>query len=552
MNIKAGIFKAGLLSTALAILMTASGMNVYGWSVSGTVKSSLDGAPLSGVSVTVKDSSSYSITTDENGGFSFESPVAIRVPRITGCAGSYSAQVAQGELTIRSPRDEKMKLSLANTLGRTVWSADVISSQGIAKVALPPDLRRGTGFLVIRHTDGTEYRFIGWGLGGNTGIVSPRLTIKPTAAAAAYPTILFKKSGYHDTSFTMTGETMTDVSIVMAPVETQTCSLPANPKWQSTGILASPHPDGSHDIVSVKDPTIQKYNGKYLIYCTVFNKSDKAAGNEGTFQMQFIEFTDLNKADDATPYFMTQTSGFSGYKCAPELFYFEPQDLWYLIWQQQEPAYSTTKTPDKPDSWSAPKSFVSNWESSWKPLTKPEFEWGTIDYWPIADDKNFYLFMTGDDGAVYRSKTTLANFPNGFSTPVIAKSFKGQRDVIFEGGSHYKIKGTTNTYFHMVEGMGSTGRYYSAWTSDGLEGEWKDYKAGQSTPFMRSTNVTYVSGAKDWTNDVSHGEFIRDNPNQYMELDLCNLRFLYQGLDPGAENVSYNLKPYRLGLLTVQ
>ena len=100
------------------------------------------------------------------------------------------------------------------------------------------------------------------------------------------------------------------------------------------------------------------------------------------------------------------------------------------------PAYSTTKTPDNPNSWSAPKRFYPN--------GTPGFPSLPIDYWPIADDKNFYLFFTGDDGKVYRVKTSLSNFPNGFGSPTVVKTLG--KNIIFEGSSHYKIKGTANTY----------------------------------------------------------------------------------------------------------
>jgi hypothetical protein len=141
---------------------------------------------------------------------------------------------------------------------------------------------------------------------------------------------------------------------------------------------------------------------------------------------------------------MDQVQGFSGYKCAPELFYFAPQDLWYLIWQQQDPAYSTTKTPDNPNSWSAPKRFYPGGQIPKAPQLP-------LDDWPIADDKNFYLFFTGDDGKVYRVKTSLDKFPEGFGEPVVVKSLN--QNIIFEGSSHYKVKGTANTYLHVVEGM---------------------------------------------------------------------------------------------------
>jgi hypothetical protein len=99
--------------------------------------------------------------------------------------------------------------------------------------------------------------------------------------------------------------------------------------------------------------------------------------------------------------------------------------------------------------------------------------------------------------------------------------------------------------------MGSTGRYFSAWTSEGIEGAWKDYKTGQSNPFARTNNVTYATGVTDWTNDVSHGELLRDNPNQTQEVDPCNFKLLYQGMAPNSGG-DYGLLPYRLGLLTAQ
>jgi hypothetical protein len=533
--------------TACAVMLAAS-MNVYSWSVNGTVKNQSTGAALSGVVVTVKDSTKYETTTDASGNFKLESTVSVVKSRSV-VTGSYSLSIKNSEISITVPQNGTLELAMFNCSGRSLWSSKVTITDKAAKLQLPSTLSHTAAYLQVKQANTTTIHSLAWtseGLHIGPSSGAAQSVNQVFAATMANPTLEFKKADFRDTSIAMTSETVTDLTVSMNPAEVA-CGLPENPKWESSGILVSPK-GGSY--VSVKDPTIQKYNGKYLIYATVFNTADKAGGSTGTFQMEYIEFTDFSKADQATPYYMTSTSGFSGYKCAPELFYFEPDSLWYLIWQQQEPAYSTTKTPDKPASWSTPKSFVSNWESSWKPLTKPEFEWGTIDYWPVADDKNVYLFMTGDDGAVYRSKTTIANFPNGFGTPVIAKSFKGQRDVIFEGSSHYKIKGTTNTYLHVVEGMGGTGRVFSAWTSEGLEGTWKDYRVGTNTPFAGKNNVTYPSGS--WTNDVSHGELIRENPNQEQILDLCNLQFLFQGLDPSKENVDYNLKPYRLGLLTLK
>jgi hypothetical protein len=37
-----------------------------------------------------------------------------------------------------------------------------------------------------------------------------------------------------------------------------------------------------------------------------------------------------------------------------------------------------------------------------------------------------------------------------------------------------------------------------------------------------------------------------------MEIDACNMKFLYQGVNLSGYSGSYNARPYRLGLLTAQ
>ncbi|WP_329072303.1 non-reducing end alpha-L-arabinofuranosidase family hydrolase [Streptomyces sp. NBC_01429] len=87
-------------------------------------------------------------------------------------------------------------------------------------------------------------------------------------------------------------------------------------------------------------------------------------------------------------------------------------------------------------------------------------------------------------------------------------------------------------------------RVYRAWTSPSLDGAWTQI----ANPFAGLTNVTFPNG--QWTNDVSHGELIRTGYDQTMEIDPCDLRLLYQGVDPGSTNVPYSQLPYQLGLLT--
>jgi len=69
----------------------------------------------------------------------------------------------------------------------------------------------------------------------------------------------------------------------------------------------------------------------------------------------------------------------------------------------------------------------------------------------------------------------------------------------------------------------------------------------ESNPFAGANNVTF--NGTPWTQSISHGELIRDGSDQTMQISPCQLRDLYQGVDPGSTAL-YNLLPWRLGLLT--
>jgi hypothetical protein len=72
--------------------------------------------------------------------------------------------------------------------------------------------------------------------------------------------------------------------------------------------------------------------------------------------------------------------------------------------------------------------------------------------------------------------------------------------------------------------------------------------SSENTPFAGRRNVTFDGAA--WTNDISHGDVVRDDPSEKKPIDPCNLQFLYQGRNPSI-NVDYGLLPYRPALHTL-
>ncbi|MHB8951957.1 MAG: non-reducing end alpha-L-arabinofuranosidase family hydrolase [Pirellulaceae bacterium] len=325
------------------------------------------------------------------------------------------------------------------------------------------------------------------------------------------------------------------------PAETETVSQDATTspittplKWTASGVLVKPVSDESHTIVSVKDPTVVYYNGLWHIYATAFSTSAR------TWSMVYLNFKEWSDAPNAKLTHIDVNPSLKGYHCAPHLFYFTPHKKWYLVFQSQQPQYCTTDDISKPETWTAPQNFFEK-----MPPSTPRLP---IDYHVICDDTHAYLFFTGDNGRFYRCRTGIEDFPKGFSDPEVA--IQDSRNNLFEGSMTYKIKGTT-TYLTMIEAM-SPARYYRAWLSDDLNGQWTPLEGADSweTPFAGINNVAFADGVEPWTRDISHGELLRVNYDQTPTIDPESLQFLFQGRDPQSGG-DYGLLPYRLGLLTL-
>jgi len=317
----------------------------------------------------------------------------------------------------------------------------------------------------------------------------------------------------------------------------QAAPLPNPFKWSSTGALVGPQQTApGRTLVSIKDPSVVKEDGKYYVYATT------ADTNGGWSLTSFGGFTDWSQAGQAPQTHLSTTAVGGGYRAAPQVFYFEPKNQWYLLYQTGLPSFSTLTHPSQPQSASAPKNFMTN-----HGIADANSSY-ILDYWVICDDVNCYLFFNNDKQEFYRAQTTVANFPNGFGN--VQMFMKGSSQSLFEATNVYKV-GDSGQYMLIIEGIGTNGvRYFRSWTSNKLNAnfnEWTPLADTQSNPFAGSANVTFPGGT--WTNDISHGEMVRVDSNQTMEIDPCSMQYLYQGRNPNIGG-EYSQLPYRLGLLT--
>jgi hypothetical protein len=256
-----------------------------------------------------------------------------------------------------------------------------------------------------------------------------------------------------------------------------------------------------------------------------------------------IEYCAFKKWEDADSSLRTilQISD-SDYYCAPQVFFFAPHRKWYLIYQMGVPgsrfmwvAYSTTTDISNPASWTQAKPMLDGGPDD------PRVQ-GGLDYWIICDNTHAYLFLTSLNGKMWRLRAPVEAFPDGFNDCQLALQAK-----IFEASHTYKIKGQ-DRYLTIIEENGR--RYFKAYIADRLDGQWTPLANTAERPFAGWKNVRPAAGISAWTDNISHGELIRENYDQTPTIDPANLRLLFQGMfDKDKSGRGYGQFQWRIGML---
>jgi hypothetical protein len=302
--------------------------------------------------------------------------------------------------------------------------------------------------------------------------------------------------------------------------------------WVISQPLLEPMEIDGENWLSVKDPSIIRYKGKWHLFCTV-------RGTKRSHAVIYLTFDKWPRAKTATQQVL---KCHPGYFCAPHVFYFTPHKKWFMICQASNdswnpkygPAYSTTSDITKPDSWSKLTPLFK---------TKPANINAWLDFWVICDDTKAHLFFTSLNGKMWRSETSLSQFPAGWSTPVLAL----QGDV-FEAGHTYRLAGS-NKYLTLIEAQHGHGwRYYKAYLTDRLDGNWTPLAAEKDKSFASMLNVKHPD--ERWTDVISHGELLRAGYDEKLIVDPDNLRLLFQGVtDRARAGKNYGQIPWKLGIL---
>jgi hypothetical protein len=303
--------------------------------------------------------------------------------------------------------------------------------------------------------------------------------------------------------------------------------------WNYSRPLIAPERRLNDPSRAQKDPTVVFYEGRWHVFMTV-----KLPGRSA---IEYCSFANWEDADQSERFLLNVSQ--SDYYCAPQVFYFAPHEKWYLIYQmgvagadKMWVAYSTTATIDDPASWTPAEAILDGGKDDPR-------EVGGLDYWIICDQQRAYLFFTSLDGRMWRLWTNLKDFPNGFRDCEVALTAD-----VFEASHTYRLKGLQK-YLTVIEADGR--RYYKAYLADRLDGDWKPIADTVEVPFAGWKNTRPAEGVDAWTDNVSHGELIRDGVDQTLTVDPANLRFVFQGmLDAQKTGKGYGQFEWRIGMLT--
>jgi len=301
--------------------------------------------------------------------------------------------------------------------------------------------------------------------------------------------------------------------------------------WEYSQPLISPEDRAANPSHAQKDPTVVYHANRWHVFMTVKLPTRSA--------IEYCSFESWDAANDSKRTILPVSE--SNYYCAPQVFYFAPHKLWYLIYQLKFPkldkmwvAYSTTNDISNPQSWTKARAILDSGENDPRKV-------GGLDYWIICDNERAYLFFTSLNGKLWRMWTEIEQFPNGFNHFELALS-----GPFFEASHTYKIDGVEK-YLTIIEEDHQ--RYFKAYVADRLDGDWTPIADSADNPFASWKNIRPAGGVVPWTDNVSHGELIRSGVDQTLTIAPERLRFLFQGIFEKDKSNGYGKWRWQLGML---
>ncbi|NQT16232.1 MAG: hypothetical protein HQ582_25970 [Planctomycetes bacterium] len=330
-------------------------------------------------------------------------------------------------------------------------------------------------------------------------------------------------------------------------------------RWAAGKPIFKAGPAGTFDDVSVKDPSIVRHDGRWHVFYTSKPSRDARQFVDGVGYVSAPTLAGLNRAK------RHNINALVGDEViAPQIFYFTPHKLWYLVAQtpcegpcELEPIYLTNPDIGDVDGWSKPKIIDTN-------RLNGEVFW--IDFWVICDRYKAHLFYTDHAGSMFRMETPIDQFPQGFakSREHLAVAVHGNDATgpwRLHEASHIYYVSDEDKYIALLEAVrphptkrnywDSRNRFMFAMVADSLEGPWQRVEENEND-FMGIPDYVYnEDGSPTDYDQISHPELIRAGFDERLEIKDYRMRILFQAFDADRtpDTYDYNMLPWELNVM---
>lgn len=332
-------------------------------------------------------------------------------------------------------------------------------------------------------------------------------------------------------------------------------------EWLVNKVVFTPGPKGSFDAVAVKDPSIVYFDGEYHLFYTGIGEYQEAEQWQKAVTIGYAHAPTLERLNQAPRANLNAGHRLSlRMVAAPQVFYFRPHKLWYLITQVPTarpvsllPVFCVNSDIRNPNGWSKPEVFTHQrvLDCFW------------IDFWIICDDTHAHFFYTDHDGRLFRQEAPLDKFPFGFGPETLVAEERGEDAIgpwrLHEASHVYRIQ-STGKYFALVEGVrphptrpkywDSRSRFMFALEADSLRGPWRRVEQHANDFLGAPEKLRLPDGSRPNYHQISHPELIRAGYDERLEVPDTNFQLLFQAFDASETGADYDYHqlPWELAL----
>jgi hypothetical protein len=353
-------------------------------------------------------------------------------------------------------------------------------------------------------------------------------------------------------------------------------------RWTVSEPILQAGPPGQFDDAAVKDPSMVLYKGRYHLFYTSKATGESAEGlrgagvpiDRGRSGTGYVSAATLEGLQHATRYNINEIVG--EVVVAPQVFYFEPHGLWYLVAHRyvggvrpRAPIYLTNADIEDVHGWSRPRDLLS--------IPEPGLD-SWIDFRVICDDEHCHLFYTDHRGSLFRIECPVDAFPEGFERSRQARMQAG-RDFgpahtvltewdedekgfwrLHEAVSVYHVK-EAGRYLALAEAIrlhptrapywDSRNRFMVAFRADRIEGPWRRVERHRNEFAGDPDHLYNEDGTRSRYGQVSHFSLLRAGHDQKMGIDDFQLQLVFQAFDAEftGDDFNYDDLPWEIAVM---